>query len=136
MPKKKYTDEDARKDFKALWDSCSEGYTGEWDCSTDEGRQGFQAMQTLLLRLDKHYGITSKQGGSMPKKKEPVLVVKIRDGVVDEVKLFTDPKRAEECFTLAALDIGARKDDMECILDDGYYQGMNFSVCLTHPEVL
>jgi hypothetical protein len=72
----------------------------------------------------------------MPKKKDKVLVVTIKDGVVDEAKLFTDVKRAEECFTMACLDVGARKGDMECILDDGYYQGMNFTVCITHPEVL
>ena len=69
-------------------------------------------------------------------KKEPVLVVKIRDGVVDEVKLFTDPKRAEECFTLTALDLGARKDDMDTHLDDGYYEIANASVCITWPTVL
>jgi hypothetical protein len=72
----------------------------------------------------------------MPKKKEPILVVMIKDGVVDEVKLFTDPKRAEECFILTALDLGARKDDMDDHLDDGYYEGANFSVCITWPTVL
>lgn len=58
MPKKMYTNEDARKDFIALRDSCSEGLSGEWDCSTEEGRQGFDAMLELLDRLNKHYGIT------------------------------------------------------------------------------
>jgi len=61
MPKKKYTAEDARTDFKALRDSCTEGLSGDWDSSTDEGRQGFEAMLELLDRLDKHYGITSKK---------------------------------------------------------------------------
>jgi hypothetical protein len=73
----------------------------------------------------------------MSKKKEPILVVTIKDGVVDEAKLFTDVKRAEECFTLAALDLGARKDNMDTHLDDGYYQDLkSTTVCLTHPEVL
>jgi hypothetical protein len=73
----------------------------------------------------------------MSKKKEPILVVKIRDGVVDEAKLFSDVKRAEECFTLTCLDLGARKDDMDTLLDDGYYQDLkSTTVCLVHPEIL
>jgi hypothetical protein len=74
----------------------------------------------------------------MPKKKEPILVVLIRDGVVDEAKLFTDVKRAEECFVITALDLGARKDDIDLIhLNNGYYQDLKSStVCLTHPTVL
>jgi hypothetical protein len=72
----------------------------------------------------------------MPTKKKPVLVVKIKNGVIDEAKLFTDVKRAEECFILECLEAGARKADIDCILDEGYYLGMYFSVCLTHPEVL
>jgi hypothetical protein len=71
------------------------------------------------------------------KKKDPILVVLIRNGVVDEAKLFTDVKRAEECFTLVCLDLGARKDHMDKHLDDGYYQDLKCStVCLTHPEIL
>lgn len=64
----------------------------------------------------------------------PILVVKIREGVVDEATLFDDPKDAEEKFTVDALDLGAKKDDMESHLDDGYYQIMNASVCLVHPS--
>jgi hypothetical protein len=71
------------------------------------------------------------------KKKDPILVVLIRNGVVDEAKLFTDVKRAEECFTITCLDLGARKSDMDTHLDNGYYQDLKCStVCLTHPEVL
>lgn len=73
----------------------------------------------------------------MSKKKKPIVVVIIRRGLIDESKLFTDVKRAEECFTLAALDLGASKDNMDTHLDDGYYQDLKYStVCLTHPEVL
>ena len=73
----------------------------------------------------------------MSKKKEPTLVVVINDGSVSEAKLFTDVKRAEECFTLTCLDIGARKDDMDAHLDNGYYQDLkSTTVCLVHPEVL
>jgi hypothetical protein len=28
--------------------SCEEGYNETWDCSTEEGREGFNAMITLL----------------------------------------------------------------------------------------
>jgi hypothetical protein len=73
----------------------------------------------------------------MSKKKEPVLVVIIKNNVVDEAKLFSDVKKAEECFTLECLNIGAKKDDMDVILDEGYYQDFNCTaVCLTHPTVL
>ena len=58
MPKYKYTDIDALKDFKALKESCEEGLSGEWDCSSDEGRGCFEAMIELLNRLDTHYQIT------------------------------------------------------------------------------
>lgn len=68
--------------------------------------------------------------------KEPILVVTIKDSVVDEAKLFTDVKRAEECFILKCLDNGASKDDLDTHLDDGYYQVDSFSVCITWPEVL
>ena len=71
----------------------------------------------------------------MSKKKDPILVVVVSEGVVDEAKLFNNVLDAQECFTLAALDLGARKDDMETHLDDGYYEGKNSAVCLTHPEV-
>jgi len=56
MLKKKYTDEDARQDFKALRDSCVEGKEEAWDCSTEEGKEGFDAMIELIDRLMKHYG--------------------------------------------------------------------------------
>jgi len=73
----------------------------------------------------------------MSKKKKPILVVIIRHGIIDEAKLFTDVKRAEECFILTCLDLGARKDDMDTHLDDGYYQDLKHTtVCLVHPEIL
>lgn len=34
-----------------LIESCNQGISGEWDCSTDEGKQGFEDMITLLERL-------------------------------------------------------------------------------------
>lgn len=34
-----------------LIESCNQGISGEWDCTTDEGKQGFLDMITLLERL-------------------------------------------------------------------------------------
>jgi len=68
--------------------------------------------------------------------KNPIVVVKIREGVVDEAILCNDAKRAEEGFILGALELGARKEDMETHLDDGYYQIENASICLVHPTVI
>ena len=68
--------------------------------------------------------------------KEPILVVTISADVVHEAKLFTDVKHAEECFTLECLNHGAKKDDMDTHLDDGYFIISNWSVCITWPEVL
>lgn len=31
--------------------SCNEGYTGDWDCTTNEGKEGFLDMITLLEKL-------------------------------------------------------------------------------------
>lgn len=69
-------------------------------------------------------------------KKDYIAVVTIKNGVVDEAKLFTDNKKAEECFTLECLNKLAKECDMDVYLDDGYYDGANFSVCITHPEIL
>jgi hypothetical protein len=74
-------------------------------------------------------------GNTMPKK-DYIAVIIIKDGVVDEAKLFTDNNKAEECFTLECLNRLADKEDIEDLLDDGYYEGNNFSVCITHPEIL
>lgn len=31
--------------------SCREGYDGTWDCTTDEGKEGFLDMITLLEKI-------------------------------------------------------------------------------------
>lgn len=36
--------------LKTVATSCQEGYDGSWDCSTDEGREGFLAMEELVNR--------------------------------------------------------------------------------------
>lgn len=47
-----------RSNFIALLNSCAEGYTTEWDCSTSEGREAFLAMHDQLLELALDEGIT------------------------------------------------------------------------------
>jgi len=42
-----------------LMASCREGLSGEWDTSTDEGREGFDAMLQDLEKLSKLLGITA-----------------------------------------------------------------------------
>jgi hypothetical protein len=42
--------------FVALLNSCTEGYTGEWD-PTGEGRDGFEAMASNLMELAIHYNV-------------------------------------------------------------------------------
>lgn len=73
---------------------------------------------------------------------EPILVITIQDGVVNEAKLFSSTNLAEKNFIKKALDFGAcendlvNRKDMDSHLDDGYYQGSNETVCLVHPEVI
>lgn len=34
--------------LRVLWESCDEGYNETWNCSTEEGREGFLDMQALI----------------------------------------------------------------------------------------
>jgi hypothetical protein len=43
--------------FVALINSTIEGETGEWDSSTDEGKEGFADMRELLYRVAELSGI-------------------------------------------------------------------------------
>ncbi len=36
--------------LKTVKESCEEGQDGRWDCSTDEGKEGFDAMAEALDR--------------------------------------------------------------------------------------
>ena len=71
----------------------------------------------------------------MSKKKEPILVLTFKDESVNEAKLFYEVHDAEECFTLKALDLGARKGDMSNHLDNGYYNNAPGIVYILWPEV-
>lgn len=41
----------ALDDLQSVINSCHEGQSGEWDCSTDEGKEGFSDMADLLERV-------------------------------------------------------------------------------------
>lgn len=61
-----------------------------------------------------------------------VQVITIKDGVVDEVRSFSTPDKAEQAFSEIISAMGAK--DIEAHLEDGYYAIMNASVCLVHPD--
>ena len=67
--------------------------------------------------------------------KNPIAIVKLREGVVEEANLFSNAQDAEEKFTLEALDLGAKKDDIESHIEDGYYEGKYLTVCLVTLDV-
>jgi hypothetical protein len=63
-----------------------------------------------------------------------ILVITIKDGVVNEALSFSNVKKAEVRFTKEALKLGAKRDDMDVHLDDGFFAIANASVCLVHPS--
>lgn len=54
MPK--LSKKEVKENFKALMNSCAEGFTGEWDPS-GEGRDGFEAMYDQLQKLADHFRV-------------------------------------------------------------------------------
>ena len=62
-----------------------------------------------------------------------VNVILIRDDLVDENYLFTDPKKAEKFFLDEIKKKGIALDEPEDTLADGYYSGANWAICLTWP---
>jgi hypothetical protein len=44
--------------LQALRDSCLQGEDGSWDCSTDEGKEGFQVMAVDCEVIAEELGIT------------------------------------------------------------------------------
>jgi len=65
---------------------------------------------------------------------ETVLVVTIKDDVVDEAVSFLNSANAEKYYKKTCLKYGADRQEMNNYLDDGYYAWANGSVCLVHPE--
>lgn len=77
-------------------------------------------------------------GGKIKKvpKKVFINVIKLRDNIVDSCNLHTNVKAAEEDFILTALDLGAKKDDMDTHLMDGYYfSADSTSAYIVWPEL-
>ena len=71
-------------------------------------------------------------------------VIVIKEGIVNDIDSFgifeeqlSDEvvEKAEELFTEKCLEYGADEDDMADYIEDGYYAGGNFSICLTWSEI-
>lgn len=81
---------------------------------------------------------------------EIINVVTIRNGVVDEIKSFLIPflpttlnalnirKKAEYHFLQEAIKLGFDElnEDSNFILDGGYYEKENRSVCISWSEII
>ena len=63
-----------------------------------------------------------------------ILVISIKDGVVNEALSFSNVKKAEARFTKEALKLGAKRDYMDVHLDYGFFATADSSVCLVHPS--
>jgi len=71
-------------------------------------------------------------------------VIVIKEGIVDSIDSFAVFEeqlsqdvvdKAEELFTEKCLEWGADEDDMDVYLEEGYYAGGNFSVCLSWSDI-
>lgn len=63
------------------------------------------------------------------------VVVTIQNDIVSECKVFYNTKKAELAFTKIAHSIGAYPKIIETIIDRGYYDTNNCSICLVDPEI-
>ena len=50
-----------KEELQTLYNSCIEGSTGDWDCSTDEGREGFIAMAEGVEKIAKTLKLKIKE---------------------------------------------------------------------------
>jgi len=50
-----------KEELQTLYNSCIEGQTGVWDCSTDEGREGFIAMAEGVEKIAKTLKLKIKE---------------------------------------------------------------------------
>jgi len=73
-----------------------------------------------------------------------VNVIVIKEGVVDSIDSFgvMDEQlsqdvvdKAEALYTEKCLEWGADEEDMDIYIEEGYYAGGNFSVCLSWSEI-
>lgn len=46
-----------KSELETLYNSCVEGFTGEWDCSTSEGKEAFQPMADGIQEIANRLGI-------------------------------------------------------------------------------
>lgn len=49
--------EEIKRELELLYNSCVEGFTGEWDCSTQEGKESFQPMTDGIQIIADRLGI-------------------------------------------------------------------------------
>jgi hypothetical protein len=75
---------------------------------------------------------------------EIINVIVIKEGIVDSCETFVAKTKAEVNanvqlaelkFAERASEYGASEDDMESHIEDGYYAGGNFSICLVHSDI-
>lgn len=73
-----------------------------------------------------------------------VNVIVIKEGIVDSMESFAVVEeqlssdvveKAETLFKEKCIEWGADEDDMDIYIEEGYYAGGNFSVCLVWSEV-
>ena len=73
-----------------------------------------------------------------------INVIVIKEGIVDSCETFVAKTKAEVNanvqlaelkFAERASEYGASEDDMESYIEDGYYAGGNFSICLVHSDI-
>jgi len=65
-------------------------------------------------------------------------VIRIRDGIVSDVKSYDENavNKAENEFEKQIVELGACEQNINDHIEDGYFMGGNYSVCLTWSEVV
>ena len=73
-----------------------------------------------------------------------INVVIIKEGVIDNIDSFGvfEEQLSQEVVDVAealykekCLEYGAQEDDMDFYLEEGYYAGGNFSVCISWSDI-
>jgi len=73
-----------------------------------------------------------------------INVVVIKEGVIDNIDSFgvfeeqlveDVVKPAEELFKDKCREWGAQEDDLDDYIEDGFYEGGNFSICISWSEI-
>lgn len=62
-PSAEETLKSVKEGLQLLLQSCREGQCGSWDCTTDEGREGFDAMADGVLEIAKVLGLELEDPG-------------------------------------------------------------------------